>query len=61
MEPPVQAQPDHALQPVPVALDEGALVAVTGGVQKLLVGAVSALMVESLFPYPRTQAEPSPP
>src|SRR5262249_35935969 len=40
LQPAVHAQPDHALEPVTVALDqdcEGVLVAVAGGVQQLLV------------------------
>ena len=41
LEPPVHAQPDHALETVAVALDQdgqGALVAVAGGVQQAVVG-----------------------
>src|SRR5262249_18260085 len=62
--PPVHAQPDHALQPLPVALDErsqGALVAVAGGVQKLVVGWGAGAHGGVPIPYTGTWAEHSQP
>src|SRR5262249_2093284 len=53
LEPPVHAQPDHALQPVPVALDQdgqSGLVAVAGGVQEILVG--SSVGAQGGLPIP---------
>src|SRR5262245_11501300 len=53
LEPPVPAQPDHALQPVPVALDQdgqSGLVAVAGGVQEILVG--SSVGAQGGLPIP---------